>query len=843
MSKNWKPLFVNSSQVEKYGSSPSTSETASIAKDVAGQQNIFDISVTPSGTNFHGKQSFGDGMKYLECSNIPNSTAYISQSGSPVFGLQKPRKSCPYSLTAGDCVTSVKKQDSVSIPRMDINDISESLFTSATESSITSSPILPVKSRKRRRPLLIDSDSSDDCTVEFSTKAHRQLSSDNDVTDKSPNRVVSKSSGQKLSNLKHRHCFDMLLNCDMGKSLPNSARSLDEPLDVVNSFPANCVSQSSCRTPSRTVDAESDQSDQDVVCSVSDQCSVHLNRLRLSDVSSSIVLSQKDKLSLSGECRSADSSSLTVTSTVNDDKSLVPSDSSTSCDMGVTCSSPVHLSDVPYNSSEDLFSDNELVESVCLSPSRYCNSGEKKVDMVQEVSKPLAESLEQSSFVSYSQAEDDCILIDDSDDELFANLTQTDMTINVEDEDEQKYHSDEPQEAEHTDEDDWTQNNADGIPAAVGVAETLATSELHDPWIDDINDVSSEELEEAYDAAMRHAYSAEANDSDRTAVDKRLCRDVIFTDSECTISPCRVVLMPLRISDIQHEICSSQECKHRDGSDAVIIDTETEDDRQPDSFQRDMSVSHEVTSDTTYGNVCYGNEPVPKAADVCRKTEGSLPSSTANDFVRPMEFECGETSNIFEREADLVKDTDELCQTSLRDGFCENLAASEAAENVVKHTRGPRMALENCVEVAEFYGMHASDENRQRLRKLEDKLIQRSFSSKSHLPASKPLRDNSVHDDGKWMSKSSAQTSNTTSSSFQSQKIAQLRDCSKQNLRRDRSSVSSSKRLQNDDADRFYGLSQFSVAKQQLAERNRQLKKNGLWFLTLCLQLNVLLYT
>jgi len=65
-------------------------------------------------------------------------------------------------------------------------------------------------------------------------------------------------------------------------------------------------------------------------------------------------------------------------------------------------------------------------------------------------------------------------------------------------------------------------------------------------------------------------------------------------------------------------------------------------------------------------------------------------------------------------------------------------------------------------------------------------------------------------------------------SSAQYQKIAQMRDCNKQKLRRDKTSMFSGRRLHIDDCnDRFMGLSQFSVAKQQLHERNRQLKTNG----------------
>jgi len=71
-------------------------------------------------------------------------------------------------------------------------------------------------------------------------------------------------------------------------------------------------------------------------------------------------------------------------------------------------------------------------------------------------------------------------------------------------------------------------------------------------------------------------------------------------------------------------------------------------------------------------------------------------------------------------------------------------------------------------------------------------------------------------------------------SSSQYKKISQMRDYGKRKLRRDK--TGSAAGIQNYDShDQFQGLSQFSVAKQQLVERNRKLKASGLYFCCLSL--------
>jgi len=93
-------------------------------------------------------------------------------------------------------------------------------------------------------------------------------------------------------------------------------------------------------------------------------------------------------------------------------------------EVGVNNGSLLQSSDLQYHCGDDLFSDNEAVESVCLSSRHYRSPDEQRDDIVHDISKPLDKTLESSvtskqsevPFVSYSQADDECILIDDSDD-------------------------------------------------------------------------------------------------------------------------------------------------------------------------------------------------------------------------------------------------------------------------------------------------------------------------------------------------------------------------------------------------------------------------------------------
>ena len=781
------PLFVNSSQRQKYGCGPYTAVSDSDA-------DHWRFSTVPGGGDVAAKQSSN--------TSLNDAVNYKADAVSPVFGrLKRPLTSLSSgsdSLTVGDSVRPVGIASTFA-QRADIDNSSES------EDSDGGSPVLSSRSRKRRRfnkcQIVIDSDDSDD----GDGKAYKTSSSHDIVhNDSQQNKAVTENSLHKLPALQGRHCFDLLLNCKGPNAVTDSRimqslpRSYDEPLRKNNMcrHSVKSYSQSSYESVDR-----------------GRNCSLRVPRLQLRDVPAALVLSDEDKLSLSGECSSEVSYR---SSTVNrDDQLSVSDDLNRQSKVGVDRDSVIQSADVQYCSSDDLFSDNELVESVCLSPSDYCKPDEQPSDIARDVSEPSDNNLESEvtceqpgvTFVGYSQAEDDCILIGDSDDELFANLTQSDVTAQIKDE------------CASTDDDDRTQEDADCVAAAAStdnVGERPATSAAYDPWITDVADVSSDELEEAYDAAMSFAHPAECDHSDSSTVSQQL--------DHCTTSPCRVSLKRLTMSDIPPEIRWSQ------ALDVVVVDNKIGDDFRSDT------VSESVSSKSISGK--------DSDADAVESVK-----DTAFD-----EWCTASRCGIFEKfnEPLSVRDAVEVTQNKDVKYKCDGRGKSA------------RTALENCVEVAEFYGRSVTRPSKENRRHTVDSAAVRDTTKldkvantesrnstglhytkkdQSHSTTLAPLhvkprkcdtvrsRDDYAHDEEEWKSKASVQSFSEKTSSAQYQKIAQMRDCSKQKLRRDKNSFMSGRRLESDDCnDRFMGLSQFSVAKQQLHERNRQLKANGLHY-------------
>ena len=876
------PLFVNSSQVQKYGCSPRVSAAVISDRDADQWNNFRRFSPLPS-MDVAAKQS-KNCTNDIESHRKPDCKPYVSNSISPVFNRQRLLKSLgsgQNSPTVDDSIRTVTK-DSVFTPIVPVDDSSNSSSSSKAEDSDCASPVLTVQSRKHRhrqvRPL-IDSDSSDS-----DVEVYKMSSSNYSVNNKSrKNEVVAERGVHRLSALKHRHCFDLLLNRASPDAVKNSdikqslKRGRSEHLqsgDVMKSF-----SQSPCESLDGNVAEKTDIAGKVAIHS-SSLCSVHLHRLQLDDVPSRIMLSQEDKLALSAvSCQTSRVSS--------DNELLVSRDLIRLCETDVNCGDTVQSSDVHYCSGDDLFSDNELIESVCLSPSRYCNSSEHKDDGVHGVSKLSDRSLESAvtcrqlevPFVSYSQAEDDCILIDDSDDELFANLTQNDMTIK--EEDDQGHQSDDHEECDSTDDDNWLHDDVDNV--AAGSRNRVGEMPVAcDPWSNDVADVSSDELEEAYNAAMSHAIPAVSTLSAST---RQLHRGddnaVIISDANVKLlnqnanSTCSVLLKPLRKSDIPPEIHFSQEQKHICERDVVVNEESDDDSHSGMSSQsvRSKSISCEVTSDAEHGD---RDKAVAVAVDVCKKPDATLQSSDLTGFVDCDKLACSETSTRLSREPDYdAVVVDDRYHSSSKCGVFENINERLSAcdidsmiENVSikqksgKRSTSTRVALENCLEVAEFYGTSVttvSKENKwqKQMSKAVNDMTDADTvtdaknrhstgtsctkTDQSHLTITAPLPvksqkidkpgDDSAFEEEEWKSKSSVPGISKNTSSELYRKVAQMHDSSKQKLRKDKASSVSGRQQQSDYGnDRFLGLSQFSVAKQQLVERNRQLKNNGLYY-------------
>ena len=872
------PLFVNTSQMQKYGCSHNVSSTVVSDRDADQSSVIQTFSTLPS-MDFHTRPSSSACLNDVESSYKRDSRApYLSNSASPVFGRQKPVKltTDPNFMAVNDSMRTVEK-DPALVLHVDVDKSSKSPPSRKSEDSDGSSP---VRSRKRkrfhRRRLLTYSDSSDEHSSDCGEKAYKSSSANYCVNDESVmDRTVAKCDTKRLSNLESRHCFDLLLNCEKSNAVTNSKlqsfQQVSNEPSRTNDVWRDRIFQSVCEFFDGELTKESDRAKRDVIDSRSSQCSVRLHRLQLCDVSSRIVLSQEDKCSLSGEC------------TVDNNKNLsASSDSIHRNEVVVNNGSTLKTS---YVDSDELFSDNEAVESVCLSPSHYCFPGEQQDNEIHDISKPVDNELEghgadnepEVPFVSYSQAEDDCILIDDSDDELFANLTQTDVTVKVEDDDDDDVtrQTDEDVECVSADDDDkWTLGDVDVTAAAAdarhSVGEMSITPAPCDPWISDIADVSSDELEEAYNAAMNSAHRAAAHDFDSSMARQQIDSDdndaVIISDArldlfkQCRTSPCIVSLKPLRMSDIPPEIHLSGKDKYLSVRDIVAVNGESCSDMLPES-DRSNSVF----------------------TDVYRKPEAALKSSKSTEPMDSEKLAHGMTFLEPVRKPNTstvqtVQDTvcAEPYKAPLKWRACEEFSnpasvsdTSELMRNAGvkckydKRSRSSRIALEDCIEVAEFYGTNvraAAEENRWRkhdsavvretkqLDALADSdhrnssRLMRAKEDRSHLMPTAPphARPDKLHsfklgDDGvnseeeEWMGKSSVHSSSTNSSgsSFQCHKISQLRDYGKKKLRRDKTSLTSGR--SHEGSDRFQGLSQFSVAKQQLIERNRQLKSDGLY--------------
>lgn len=857
LSKDGKmPLFVNTSQLQKYNGS----DTVSVSDRSAGR-NIF--------SNFSTKQnaytSQSTRMNNIETSYKGDSTASVSYSSSPVFGRQKPM------------VSLSNDQNSMTIGC----DSTRTPSSTDAEDSDSDSSVIIVPSSKRRR-LLTDTDSSDDLSGECGGKVCKSSSS-SESNEPPKNIAAAMSRVQRLSHLEDRHCFDPLLNCDNSSTYKSLQKSFDKPLRGKNTLrdSVKCISQSPCESLRGTVAGESDRAEGNAIHSASNQCSIRLNKLQLCDVSPRIILSQQDKLSL---CRSS-----TVDSeapTVDNDSTLTASaDLVHLGEMSMNIGSVLQSSNVCHFSSDDLFSDNEAVESVCLSPSHYRSPDEQRIDIVQKT----PEYAEVPS-VSYSQADDDdCILIDDSDDELFANLTQNDITIKVEDDDE-RHHSDECEEFVGADDAGWMEDDIDGVTAAALRNSVVETQVASDPWICDVADISSDELEEAYDAAMSYARRDEAQhtvSTDSVAVSQKIhgndydALTVANMRQQCTTSPCKVSLKRLRMIDIPAQIRLSQEDKRLCEPD---VDCESDDSRSvvlPASVSS-MSILCEVSADTTHGDLQHEDNNIsavscekPEAAQVsCNLTDteklisgdifaasGRKSGSSVSENVKNDVFnECWRVSSR-------QRDTETFYKgTSVHDP-CNVTKNVEVKSSYEKKSTVPRIALEHCVEVAEFYGTKVPHESKwyqcestvikgttnvdkcaamnnenssvsalPHVKKDKSRLIMTEpHHLKPHKHDTVKLGDSSACKQEEWKNKSAMRSSSTASSS-QYQKISQMRDYGRKKLRRDKTS-SADGRQNCDSYDRFQGLSQFSVAKQQLVERTRQLKASGLY--CFCLSVNL----
>jgi len=874
LSKNRTPLFVNSSQVQKYGCSPRAS-TAVVSDDSADQWNIFSRFSTSSGVDAAAKRACKDFSNDDKSHYKP----YVSNAVSPVFNKQKQPKPLPFSqnsTTVDGSVRTIRKDSAVAphVPVDNSSDASSSSKAEDTDSDCTSA-VLPVRSRKHRRRRvyqLIDSDSSDS-DVQICKTSFSRDSINNELKHKASKHVgvTAERTVQRLSALEHRHCFDPLLNCDSSGVVKNSdimqslQRSHDERLQRNNVF-RNSVRRfppSPCETFDGNISEKSDTADDVTIPSVSSKCSVHLQKLQICDVPCRLVLSQEDKLVLSGSGRCSSAGSC-QTSVVNNNNFSASGDLVQLCEAGA-----VQSSDMQYCFSDDLFSDNEQVESVCLSPSHYCNSGEYKDDISKASEKSLESAVTckqpEVPFVSYSQAEEDCILIDDSDDDLFANLTQNDITIKVEDD--EVHQNDDCKACDSGDDDSWMRDDVDCVAAASSrtpVEEMPEMLKMCDPWIDDVADVSSDELQEAYNAAMSRVVPADYRDyrvSPHSPADNQhLRRDndnvTVVSDADLKLlKQSSVVIEPLRMSNFPQEIHSAQKQKCSYESDAVVVDEDSDDSQFGLSESvRTKSISCELNTDTKYR---VGDTALATEVDIYKKPDSVLKSSDLMRYVHCDGLASNETSIRHVKEPDSDAEVVDWDRAKSKCGVFENINklssacdTDEVVENVDikckydKKRKRARLALENCVEVAEFYGTSltkTSKENRRQKRKLTavsdmmdvDKVADtKNRNTGLFGPEEDKVRpvDNSAYEQEEWKNKSLLQGISKKTSSLQCQKIAQMRDCDKQKLRKNKKHTVSGRQQQVDDSnDRFMGLSQFSVAKQQLVERNRLLKAIGLY--------------
>jgi len=865
------PLFVNSSQMQEYSCSPHVA-TAVIPDDSADRWNIFNrFSASPS-MDVAAEQSSVSCVSDTESCCKPGYNRDASTPVSPIFNKQILQHAGQFSLK-DDSIRNVKK-DSALTTQLPVDFSSKSSSLSNAEDRDCDSPLFTIRSCKRRHRqvlTLIDSDSSDS-DVEVCE------SSDHGIYNKShQNAVVAKGSIHRLSALEHRHCFDLLLNCESHDTVKNSdiAQCLqsghnEQRNDDMYRHSANSFQPLFMPFDGKIV-KRSDIAGKVGVSSVSSSCCIHLRRLQLHDVPSRILLSREDKRALSGRCSPEVSDQ---TSTAGSDSELQTSNNFTRLTGGdANCGSAVQSSNVQYNSSEDLFSDDELVESVCLSPSFYCKYKDDGECDVGHVSTHSGKSLESAAAreesevpsLHYSQVEDDCILISDSDDDLFANLTQSDITIKVE------YGQGEQSETDSTVDGSWLGDDADSVAASDHAGERSVALEECDPWIDDVADVSSDELEEAYNAALICAVPAKGHDFDSTCSAGANSRQLRTSDENAVISvsavnqssTCSVVLKPLRFSDVPPDVHLREEQKHiceHDGDDSDNEETDADSYTDTLSNVPIRSMSCEVKSDTECMNGEFNDEDVASAVDV-------LKSSDLAGFADCEKLASSGTSTKHRKEPDSsAAVVNESYQTSSKCGIFDKINklssihdTGKVVENVDigdKKSRSARVALEDCLEVAEFYGtsMTATSKEKKKLRTVNhvrdvDKLADTksvnstgllsakkeqlcsTATATSHVESQKFDRVKQPEDDSdcreeEWKSKASMEATGKTTFSVQYQRIAQMHDYNKQKLRKDKTSTSCGRRLQ---ADPFQGLSQFSVAKQQLVKRNRQLKTNGLY--------------
>ena len=818
-----RPLFVNHSQIQKYGRSDCMSAAAISDKDTDRRTTFIHSSPNVSHTDV-AKQS----------SRVNDNNF---SSVSPVFG---------------------RKESMQKSLGNESNSNGDSLMSSTELEDIDRQSYKRRRRRLHKRRAVIDSDDSNDDSDDCPQKASKRTS-DYTVNNQSrQNTVTVQSNNQRLSALEHRHCFDLLLNYDIPNTVAcsntvqrfhrNSEERLTENDDC--GHPVKSYLQSPCESVEGKID-ENDRAEKVDIHSVSSQCSIYLHKMQLCDVPDKISLSQEDKLLLSSRNSPASSCK---TSVIREDQLPMSSD--------LNCLSKVHVSDgamqssdVHYCSSDDLFSDDELVESVCLSPVE-CNQPEVR-------------------SASYSQAEEDCIWIGDSDDELFANLTQNDITIKVEAD--ERHECDDCEEYISADDDSCMPVDT-AAASRDDIGDVTVTLEECDPWIDHVADVSSDELEEAYNTAMIHARTADrygsVNTESAAVIEDHSSDDTIsISDANLkllnttTCSPCSVVLKHLKVTDIPPEIKLSQEQK-------CIC--------QRDVFDDDSVMLSESTSRESFSSdIGDGNKMLFVSADVYKKPQAELKPSSIAEHVDIETSNFSKMSVTPRNEAvsdavELVKDTEYVqWQLSARSGTFkqvnERLSAdnsNKAVQNVdVNHKPDKRSygrtALEKCIEVSEFYSTDVTaqsrDNDRQKhnvvavsdLAKLhtgtdaknrnlagrhcsdkDQSLFRASEHSKLQKHESVQVQDDSASKKDEMKHTSLTQNfNNKTSSSVQSHKIAQIRDYDKRKLRRDKMRSNYGRLLQNEICnDRFMGLSQFSVAKQQLVIRNSQLKNDGMYY-------------
>jgi len=232
-------------------------------------------------------------------------------------------------------------------------------------------------------------------------------------------------------------------------------------------------------------------------------------------------------------------------------------------------------------------------------------------------------------------------------------------------------------------------------------------------------------------------------------------------------------------------------------------------------------------------------------------------------------------NNVFneQRQVSLRQDSGNKCFIRKVQDTSKVTEKAEVPGSYDKKSTRPRVPLEHRIEVAEFYGTKVPRENKWHEREsavIKDKVnvdrradIDNKISSasgllylkkdKSHLMMTEPhhlkhrkrdtakLGDSSTYKQEERENKSVVQTSSTASSD-QYQKISQMRDYGKKKLRKDKTS-SADGRQNYDSRGRFQGRSQYSVAKQQLFERYRQLEASGLYWCCLSVQVILKIWT